>query len=132
METSDIDQKVIFQASPHEVYELIMDADKHATFAGGEVTMSREIGGTFNIFDGYCSGHNIELKQDEKIVQAWNFREDGWPEDHFSTCTFEFEQKGDSTELKFVQTGIPAHKRDALAEGWKTYYWEPMTDMLRK
>ena len=130
MKTKSIYQEVIFEASPETVYEIIMDAGRHSELAGSEVEMSREIKGHFSVFDGYCTGYNVELVQGKKIVQAWHFAADGWPDDHYSQCTFEFEPHGTGCLLKFTQTDIPEHKSDALAEGWQTYYWEPMKEMI--
>ena len=107
-----------------------MNPKAHSAFTGSEVTMSTKINGKFRVFDGYCSGYNIELVEGKKIVQAWHFEEEGWPEDHFSVCTFVFEKLGKKTKLSFTQTGVPEHKVDALKDGWKNYYWEPMKAFL--
>jgi activator of HSP90 ATPase len=93
--------------------------------------MSTKVNGKFNVFDGYCHGYNIELIKGEKIVQAWHFAEDGWPDDHFSICTFELEKTDNKTKLKFLQTNVPEHKVDSLKDGWKQFYWRPMKVYLR-
>jgi len=130
MKTNSIEQVVTFTAAPEEVYQLIMDSKKHAEFTGTKVLMSTEVNGGFNIFDGYCTGYNIELIKGKKIVQAWRFKEDGWPDDHYSVCTFLFEPQGNSTKLTFIQTDVPEHKIEELSDGWKQYYWEPMQRYL--
>jgi activator of HSP90 ATPase len=131
MKTKSIKQTATFDASALEVYNLIMDAKKHSKLSGSKVTMSNKPKGKFTVFDGYCHGYNIELIEGEKIVQAWHFEEDGWPEDHFSICTFSFEQKGNKTKLTFIQTGVPEHKVEQLKDGWKEYYWEAMKALLK-
>lgn len=130
MKTKTIKQTVTFEAEPLEVYNLIMDAKKHAAFTGGKVAMSKKANGKFEVFEGYCRGYNIELTEGKKIVQAWNFAEDGWPADHFSTCTFTFEKVGNKTKLVFKQEGVPEHKQEALSKGWNEYYWNPMKEYL--
>ncbi len=130
MKTATLKQSVTFKASPNDVYELIMDEKKHAAFTGGPVTMSKKIKGTFRAFDGYAHGYNIELEPGKKIVQAWHFKEDGWPDEHYSVCTFRFETKDNGTRLTFTQTGIPEHKLNDLKKGWKEYYWNPMKSAL--
>ena len=132
MTTRSIKQTVTFNASPGEVYQLIMDAKKHAAFTGSAVTMNNKVNGKFSVFDGYCHGYNIELSAGKKIVQAWHFAEDGWPDDHFSICSFVFQKKDNKTKLVFTQTGIPAHKAEDLKEGWKQFYWKPMKAWLKK
>lgn len=131
MKTHTIKQSITFNASPKTVYDLLMNAKKHGAFTGGKVKMSNKINGRFEVFDGYCHGYNIELKEAKKIVQAWHFTEEGWPEDHFSICTFEFNKTPKGTKLSFTQSHIPANKHKTLKTGWKQYYWEPMKEMLK-
>jgi len=120
-----------FDASPEDVYQLIMDAKQHAGFTGSKAVISKKANGKFSVFDGYCHGYNIELEEGKKIVQAWHFAEDGWPDDHFSICTFAFEKAGERTRLDFQQTGVPAHKFEEIKEGWKQYYWKAMKEYLK-
>ena len=82
MKTKTIKQSVTFRAKPHDVYEALMDSDKHSRFTGGKAHISRQIGGKFSTFDGYSEGVNIELVPDKKIVQSW--RAGDWPEGHYS------------------------------------------------
>ena len=131
MKTKSIRQTVTFDSTPEKIYHLIMDQEKHAAFTGTKVTMSTKVNGKFNIFDGYCHGYNIELIEGKKIVQAWHFAEDGWPDDHFSICTFRLEPMGDKTKLSFLQTGVPEHKVEELKGGWKQFYWQPMKPYLK-
>jgi activator of HSP90 ATPase len=131
MKTKSIKQTVTFQgARPMEVYNLIMDEKTHSAFSGSKVKMSQEVNGKFEMFDGYCTGFNIELKEGKKIIQGWHFKEDGWPEDHFSICTFVFVKVPTGTKLTFTQTHIPEHKAETLKNGWKLYYWQPMKAYL--
>ena len=82
-----IHQTVTFNASPHEVYEALMDSKKHAAFTGGKADISRAIGGAIMVYDNYATGKNVELVPDKKIVQDW--RAADWPEGWFSRVTFE-------------------------------------------
>jgi activator of HSP90 ATPase len=130
METKTIKQSVTIKASPHDVYEALMDSKKHAEFTGGKATISRKVGGKFSAFDGYAKGVNLELVPDKKIVQSW--RAEDWPEGHYSQATFAFIKVEDGTKLTFTQTGVPDDQYDSVAQGWKDYYWAPMKEMLEK
>lgn len=132
MKTKNLKQTVTFNAKPSDVYEMIMDAKKHGQICGGKVTMSKKVNGKFSVYDGYCHGHNIELTEGKKIIQAWNFAEDGWPELYFTVCTFDFKKDGKGTKMTFTQEGIPEHKYEALKKGWKEFYWEPIKQLLKK
>ena len=130
MKTGTIHQEVIFNTTPAVIYEMLMNGEQHAEFTGAPVVMSREIPGTFSVFDGYCTGYNMELAEGSKIVQAWRFDEDGWPEDHYSICTFLLEPLGEQCKLTFTQTEVPEHKVKDLEEGWNTYYWSAMKEAI--
>ncbi len=97
---------------------------------GGKTTMTKRANGKFTVFDGYCHGYNIELIEGKKIVQAWHFNEAGWPEDHFSVCTFLLSPSAKGSKLTFTQSGVPAANFEALKEGWKTYYWDAISIFL--
>lgn len=131
MKTGTIKQTVTFNASPKKVYELLMDAKLHGKFTGGKVKISTKIHGEFNVFDGYCHGYNLELEEGKKIIQAWNFKEEGWPAEHYSVCTFLFKKDGKNTKLSFTQNDVPAHKIESLKSGWKNYYWNPMKEFIK-
>lgn len=131
MKTKSIRQTATFKASPEKIYDLIMDEKKHSEFTGSKATLSTKPNGEFSVFDGYCKGYNIELVKGKKIVQAWHFAEDGWPDDHFSICNFEFEKVGDKTKLRFLQSEVPAHKVESLKEGWKQFYWDAIKKYLK-
>lgn len=131
MKTKSIKQTVTFNASPELIYNLLMDEKKHTVFTGSKATIDSKPNGKFTVFDGYCNGYNIELIKGKKIVQAWHFAEDGWPDDHFSICTFEFEKDGKKTKLRFLQTNVPEHKVETLKEGWKEFYWDAIKLYLK-
>jgi activator of HSP90 ATPase len=131
MKTKSIKQTVTFDATPDKIYNLIMDQKKHAAFTGSKVIMSTKVKGKFNVFDGYIHGYNIELVENKKIIQAWHFAEEGWPDDHYSICTFLLEREGNKTKLDFRQTDVPEHKVESLKDGWKQFYWKPMKALLK-
>ena len=130
MKTKTIRQSVILKASPHDVYEALMDSDKHSYFIGDKADISREVGGRFTTFSGYSQGVNIELIQDERIVQTW--RASDWPEGHYSQVAFSLNAIEGGTQLNFVQTGVPAEQYDDISKGWRDYYWKTMKKMLEK
>lgn len=130
MKTKSIRQSVSIKATPHDVYEALMDSKKHAEFTGGRASISREVGGKFSAFDGYAEGVNLELVPDKKIVQTW--RAEDWPGGHYSKVTFSLVKVAGGTRLTFIQTGVPEEQQEDVSQGWKDYYWTPMKEMLEK
>jgi activator of HSP90 ATPase len=131
MKTKSIKHTATFNATPEKIYNLIMDEKKHSVFTGSKATIDSKPNGKFSVFDGYCHGYNIELIKGKMIVQAWHFDEDGWPDDHFGICNFEFEKDGNKTKLRFLQTNVPEHKVESLKEGWKEFYWDAIKKYLK-
>jgi activator of HSP90 ATPase len=128
MKTRTIKQSVDFKASPHEVYEALMDPEKHSELTDSVADINREVGGKFRIYDGDIEGENLELVPDRKIVQSWRFSD--WPGGHYSEATFSLEEVPGGTRLTFTQTGVPEQFYDDIDQGWRDYYWEPMKQML--
>jgi activator of HSP90 ATPase len=130
MEIKTVKQTVTFKASPHDVYEALMDSKKHAKFTGDKASISRKVGGKFSVFDGYSEGTNLELIADNKIVQTW--RASDWPEGHYSKATFSLKEIEGGTRLTFTQTGVPTDQYADISQGWRDYYWAPLKEMLEK
>ena len=128
--TKTIEQNVMFNASPHDVYEALMDSEKHSQFTGAKASISREVGGSFTAYDGALSGTILELAPDAKIVQSWRGSDEGWVPDHYSTATFSLKAIDGGTLLTFVQTGVPEQSFEQINQGWQNYYWAKMKQML--
>lgn len=128
MKTKSIKQAVLLKASPHDVYEALMDSEKHSELTGSGAQISRKVGGKFTAWGGYIDGVNLELVPDQKIVQSW--RSSDWPEKHYSHVMFLLEKSKNGTKLTFTQTGVPDLFYDSIKQGWTDYYWKPMKETL--
>jgi activator of HSP90 ATPase len=126
-----IEQIVIFRASPHEVYEALMDSVRHADFTNSPAEISREVGGDYMAYGGYIIGQNLELVPDQKIVQSWRAMD--WPEEQVSVVTFWLtELPGGGTHLNFSHHDVPDGTEDEFTQGWIENYWEPLKVYLEK
>jgi len=128
MNTKTLHQTVEIRASPHEVYEALMDSKKHSEFTGDEAIIGRNVGDPFSAFSEWATGVNKELIPDKKIVQTW--RGEDWPEDHYSVVTYELKPTEVGTLLEFTQTDIPEEFFEEISEGWVDNYWEPLKEYL--
>ena len=125
-----IKQTIIFKASPHDVFEALMDSKKHSQFTGDKAVISRKVGGKFSAYGDYITGKNLEIVKDKKIVQSWHASD--WPEKHDSKVIFELEKYGDKTKLRFIHENVPEEQYDEVLKGWIEFYWEPMKELLEK
>jgi activator of HSP90 ATPase len=121
---------IIIKATPHEIYEALMDSEKHSAFTRSKAIISREVGGTNTAYDNYIAGRNVALTIDRKIVQDW--RAVDWPEGHFSLVTFELSPIPEGTRIDFIQSNLPEGTEDEFTQGWTENYWEPMKAYFEK
>ena len=125
-----IKQSVIFSATPHEVFEMLMDSRKHSAFTGATAVISRKVGGKISAYDGYIEGKNLKIITDKKIVQKW--RGSDWDEGVLSTVTFALKPSGKGCALSFTQEGVPDSEFKAISDGWKEHYWDKMKNAIKK
>jgi activator of HSP90 ATPase len=122
---STITQTVKLNASPEDVYEALMDSKKHAAFTASPAKISAVVGGKFTAWEGYIFGKNLALAKGKRIVQEWSTTE--WPEGYPpSRLEIALTKSKEGTTLRMVHSKVPAEQRDEYAEGWKSYYWEPL------
>jgi uncharacterized protein YndB with AHSA1/START domain len=124
-ETRTIRQTVFIPAPPREVYEALLDPEKHAEFTGVEATGDPVVGGELTAYEGYISGRILELVEGEKIVESWSTTE--WPEGAPpSRLELTLRPKDGGTELTMVHSEVPAEQAESYRQGWIDHYWEPL------
>jgi len=128
--TKIIEQEILINTTPHEIYEAFMDSKIHSKFTESKAKISREIGGKVSVFEGSLNGKNVELNPDKKIVQTWRSEGENWPKGYYSTITLILEPVDTGTMIKFTQVDVPEGAYESVKEGWDTYYWEPLKELL--
>jgi activator of HSP90 ATPase len=124
-----IRQKVHFESPPHEIYELLMDSEKHSVFTGEEAKISKKVGGKVSCYGGWIIAENVELIPDRKIVQKWKGKD--WEKDEMSVATFDLREASDGgTDLEFTQIDVPDDCYEDIEKGWKMHYWVKMKRYL--
>jgi activator of HSP90 ATPase len=128
MKTKTIRQTITFQATPMEVYRMLMDSGKHQSLSGEKARISARVGGAFTAWGSHISGFNLVLKPGERIVQAW--RATGWWPDYYSIAIFDLEKSAKGTKLRFTQIGVPPSRYSGHYRGWIETYWTPMKEVF--
>lgn len=130
--TRTIHQTVVLPGSPDEVYQALMTSRGHFGFSGAPARINDRVGATFVVWGGYIHGRNLELVPGKRIVQSWRPSEETWPEDYYSTVTFELSESPGGTRLRFEHAGVLADHAGHLSAGWKESYWLPLAAYLKK
>lgn len=124
-----IEQQVVINAAPARIYEALMDPKRHGELTGAPAEIENRVGGAMSCHGGFVTGINLDLKKDERIVQAWRGKD--WAEGVFSVATFDLKPEGqDKTKVVFTQHGIPDDQAEHISKGWYSHYWEPLTRYL--
>ncbi|NUN70303.1 MAG: SRPBCC domain-containing protein [Bacteroidetes bacterium] len=129
MRTRTIRQTVTLPATPAAVYTLFLSSRSHAAFTGGSARINRTPGGRFSVFDGYATGRHVTLEPGRTIVQTW--RAADWPDGAESLLSLSFQPVPNGCRLTMIHSGVPADFADAIADGWKEYYWNPLKEYLK-
>ncbi|XP_037036092.1 activator of 90 kDa heat shock protein ATPase homolog 1 [Bradysia coprophila] len=109
-----------FQCRSNEIYDAWTKQEMVCAFTRGPCKLEAKKGGIFELFGGNITGKFEELIPNKKIVQSWRYSQ--WPSGHFSNVVIEFDEKGDHTEVKITQSGVPESEKDATLKNWRGYY----------
>ena len=125
----DIQQSVELPASPEELFEMYVDAEKHSASTGSEVTISREPGSAFSAFGGALSGRMVATVPGRLVVQTWRSTNFG-ADDPDSILVLAFSQAASGGRIDLVHAGVADCDYEGVADGWGKYYWEPWRAFL--
>ena len=114
----------VIPAAPQELFDAWLDSAGHTAMTGGEAHTTAEVGGTFDAWDGYISGTNLELGPGLRIVQAWRTQQFG-ADAADSRIEVTFEEADGGTRVSIHHTGIPDGQPD-YEQGWVDHYLDPM------
>jgi len=125
-----LELKEIFDAEPSEIYEAWLDSELHGKMTGGEANCGIQIGDSFTTWDGYISGKNIQLLENQKIIQSWRTSE-FLENDEDSLLTIELKKIPQGTEISLIHTNIPSGQTQ-YEKGWMDHYFTPMKSFFQK
>jgi len=123
-----IRQIVSFQKGPEKIYKVLTSATEFGEMTGAPADISGDEGGEFCCFGGQITGRHIELKPNERIVQAWRVK--AWEEGVYSIMKFDISESDDGSTVTLEHTAYPEESFEHLEPGWHKMYWEPLKAFL--
>lgn len=116
--------KESFPVKPGVVYRAWLDSEEHSEMTGGTAECTDEIGQEFMAWNGYISGTNKALVENEKIVQSWRtteFKES----DPDSELQIDLQETVEGCQLTLTHSNIPEGQSN-YEQGWIDHYFIPM------
>lgn len=113
-----------FNSAPLDIYNILTDERKHASFTGDVVGVSAIEHEDITLGDGVINGKNIILERGQKIVWALRWNNANWPQHHFSEAAIILKpnQHG-GCELTVFHTAIPQEFEETISGFWQQKYW---------
>jgi activator of HSP90 ATPase len=131
IKTANIFQVVHVKARPSEVYEMLMDAEKHSAFTQKTATIDPREGGEFAFCNNNHTGHFMRIIKNKRIVLAWTQRK--FPRHHFSIVDLQFERnENGGTQISLNHIGVPESCDGWLTEAWRKTYWTPLSEYIEE
>ena len=121
----------VIPATASEIYSAWMSSDGHTAMTGSPANVGGKVGRKFTAWDGYIFGTTLELKQDQRIVQAWRTSEfpDEAPDSRVEIVLDEV--KG-GTKVRLTHSNMPKGQVDSYLQGWEDFYFKPMKEYFSK
>jgi activator of HSP90 ATPase len=121
----------VFSATPSEVYNAWLNSDGHSAMTGSSANVDGKVGGKFTAWDGYIFGSTLELKPDQRIIQAWRTSEfpDDAPDSHLEIV---FEKTKGGTKVTLTHADMPEDQVESYRQGWEDFYFKPMREYYVK
>ena len=118
----------LIDASPEIIYKAWLNSEEHSAMTGGDANVSDKVGEGFEAWDGYISGVNLELKENQRILQHWRTSEFE-DSDEDSLLEILLEAKNGGTFITLKHSNLPPHGMQ-YKEGWVDNYFNPMNEYL--
>lgn len=120
----------VIPSPPAKVYNAWLDSGEHGLMTGGTAHVSAEVGDSFEAWDGYIQGINLELEPGKRILQKWRTSEFADDEED-SLLEILFTPEGSGTRVTIRHSNLPEHGMQ-YEQGWIDSYFTPMKEYFRK
>jgi len=126
MKTASFKVTITIAAKPKEVFAALTDSKLIAAWCGQKGKVSSNVGGTFEMFDGWVSGKVLEFKPGKSLIYTW--RPSDWPEfEEESVVKYSFSASGKGTKIVLEHANFPNEtEKKNTKSGWKEFVFDPL------
>ena len=121
----------VILATPEQIYQAWLSTKGHSAMTGSPAEVEARVKGKFSAWDGYIFGETLELKPNQRIVQAWRTTEfpEGSPD---SRVEINLEAVKGGTKITIHHSNIPKGQAEDYKQGWQDFYFKPMREYFSK
>ena len=105
----------LIPASPDTIYNAWLNSEEHSNMTGGSARVSSKVGDSFDAWNGYIQGENLELEPSKRILQKWRTTE--FEDSDDSLLEVLLEPEGDGTRITIRHSNLPDHGMQ-YKQGW--------------
>jgi activator of HSP90 ATPase len=116
----------VFPAPQEVLYSAWLSSEEHSQMTGSPAIVSANVGDSFDAWDGYIQGKNLELERPSRILQSWRTTEFE-ESDEDSLLEIMFEKDGSGTKITIRHSALPEHGMQ-YQQGWIDSYFSPMKE----
>ena len=118
----------VVYASPEKVFEALTDPGIIAAWGGGLSVVENQVGGRFEMFDGWVKGEVKTFKPGKELSHTWKPEE--WKNKISpSLVTYKLHAHPAGTEIVFEHTNLPNQEEaDKHTSGWVDFIFEPLNE----
>ncbi len=126
MKTSSFTLTVGIPANPADVFEALTESKLIARWCGQKGSVSRKVGGKFEMFDGWVKGKVLEFKPGKSLIYTW--LPGDWPEfQEESVVKYTFTATGKGTKIVLQHSNFPNEtEKKNHKKGWKEFVFDPL------
>jgi uncharacterized protein YndB with AHSA1/START domain len=120
----------VIPTTPEKVYAAWLSSEGHSAMTNNPAKVSARVGESFEAWDGYIQGRNLELDPPKRILQSWRTSEF---EDSTKDSLLEilFTPEGKGTIVTIQHSELPADGMQ-YKQGWVEFYFLPMKEYFKK
>ena len=131
---SELKFNIKYRVPTNILYETLTNPIEIMKFTQCKAEFSKEVNGTFNFYDGFITGSNVELVENKKLIQKWKFS--NLPNSFDVIMNFK-ENQGKESMIQIIVKNIPEKDNlnssvdlKSIEKGFRTQIFEKIQNWL--
>ncbi|MGN6477085.1 MAG: SRPBCC domain-containing protein [Flavipsychrobacter sp.] len=125
----DLELEFVIPGAPKQTMQMLTDTALIRKWSGEEAVLEPQVGGKFQMFDGWVSGE-VKKLTDKELAYSWKPVE--WEESTApSEVHFLLSSDKEGTKVILHHTNLPTQEEaDEQKQGWDDYFFGPLEEYI--